>query len=111
MVCPLLSNYAEIRFGQEVDHHVYSSTRYRFRQVKLIPPQYVKPYVKGNKNDFIDADAIAEAAQPLHRQYWRIENSQHCVLDVLFKEDNSRITLEDAVENIALFRRVFKCET
>lgn len=31
-------------------------------QVKLIPPQYVKPYVKGNKNDFIDADAIAEAA-------------------------------------------------
>lgn len=31
-------------------------------QVKLIPPQYVKPYVKGNKNDFIDASAIAEAA-------------------------------------------------
>jgi transposase len=29
---------------------------------KLIPPQYVKPYVKTNKNDFIDADAIAEAA-------------------------------------------------
>lgn len=31
-------------------------------QVKLIPPQYVKPYVKTHKNDFIDADAIAEAA-------------------------------------------------
>ncbi len=31
-------------------------------KVKLIPPQYVKPYVKTNKNDFIDADAIAEAA-------------------------------------------------
>ena len=31
-------------------------------QVKLIPPQYVKPYVKSHKNDFIDADAIAEAA-------------------------------------------------
>ncbi|MBD1577929.1 IS110 family transposase [Vibrio sp. S11_S32] len=31
-------------------------------QTKLIPPQYVKPYVKGNKNDFIDAAAIAEAA-------------------------------------------------
>ena len=30
-------------------------------QVRLIPPQYVKPYVKGNKNDFIDAAAIAEA--------------------------------------------------
>lgn len=31
-------------------------------KVKLIPPQYVKPYVKSHKNDFIDADAIAEAA-------------------------------------------------
>lgn len=30
--------------------------------VKLIPAQYVKPYVKSHKNDFIDADAIAEAA-------------------------------------------------
>lgn len=29
---------------------------------KLIPPQYVKPYVKTNKNDFSEADAIAEAA-------------------------------------------------
>lgn len=29
--------------------------------VKLIPPQYVKPYVKTNKNDFADAGAIAEA--------------------------------------------------
>lgn len=31
-------------------------------QVKLIPPQYVKPFVKGNKNDYNDALAIAEAA-------------------------------------------------
>jgi len=29
---------------------------------RLLPPQYVKAYVKTNKNDFIDADAIAEAA-------------------------------------------------
>lgn len=32
-------------------------------QVKLIAPQYVKPFVKGNKNDYNDAEAIAEAAQ------------------------------------------------
>jgi len=32
-------------------------------KVKLIAPQYVKPYVKGNKNDYNDAQAIAEAAQ------------------------------------------------
>lgn len=32
-------------------------------QVKLISPQYVKPFVKGNKNDYNDAEAIAEAVQ------------------------------------------------
>lgn len=32
-------------------------------EVSLIAPQYVKPYVKGNKNDYNDAEAIAEAAQ------------------------------------------------
>ncbi len=31
-------------------------------EVKLISPQFVRPFVKGNKNDFIDAEAICEAA-------------------------------------------------
>lgn len=30
-------------------------------EVKLIAPQHVKPYVRGNKNDYNDARAIAEA--------------------------------------------------
>ncbi len=30
-------------------------------EVRLIPPQFVKPYVKSNKNDIADAEAIAEA--------------------------------------------------
>jgi transposase len=32
-------------------------------QVRMMPAQYVRPYVKTNKNDFIDAEAIAEAVQ------------------------------------------------
>lgn len=31
-------------------------------EVRLIPPQYVKPYVKRQKNDAADAEAITEAA-------------------------------------------------
>ena len=31
-------------------------------EVKLFPPQYVKPYVKRQKNDRADAEATAEAA-------------------------------------------------
>jgi transposase len=30
-------------------------------QVKMIPPQFVTPYVKSNKNDANDAEAICEA--------------------------------------------------
>ena len=32
-------------------------------EVKLIPPQYVKPYVKTNKTDAADAEAICEAVR------------------------------------------------
>lgn len=32
-------------------------------EVKLIAPQFVKPYVKSNKNDAADAEAICEAVQ------------------------------------------------
>lgn len=31
-------------------------------EVRLISPQHVKPYVRGNKNDYRDSEAIAEAA-------------------------------------------------
>jgi len=33
------------------------------QRVRLIPPQYVKPFVKRGKDDDIDAEAIGEAAQ------------------------------------------------
>jgi len=33
--------------------------------VGLLPPQYVQPYVKANKSDFRDAEAIAEAVRPI----------------------------------------------
>lgn len=32
-------------------------------QVRFDPAQFVRPFVKSNKNDFVDAEAIAEAAQ------------------------------------------------
>jgi hypothetical protein len=37
--------------------------------VKLISPQFVRPYVKGNKNDSRDAEAICEAVSRPHMRF------------------------------------------
>ena len=40
------------------------------------------------------------------RGHWGIENGLHWVLDVVFREDRSRIRAENAGANLALIRRV-----
>jgi transposase len=42
-------------------HHWARELQKLGHTVKLIAPQFVKPYVKGNKNDANDAEAICEA--------------------------------------------------
>ena len=42
-------------------HFLGRALRAQGHDVKLIPAQFVKPFVKSNKNDFLDAEAIAEA--------------------------------------------------
>jgi transposase len=50
-------------------------------QVKLIPPQYLKPYVRGNKNDYNDASAIAEAVtRPEMRPRFALHGAQRMKL-------------------------------
>lgn len=44
-------------------HHFARELQDLGHKVHLIPPQYVKPFVKTNKNDAADAEAICEAAQ------------------------------------------------
>ncbi|MGD6736226.1 IS110 family transposase [Photobacterium leiognathi subsp. mandapamensis] len=54
-------------------------------QVQLIPPQYVKPYVKGNKNDFIDAAAIAEAASRPSMRFVAVKSEDAQVIAVIHR--------------------------
>ena len=51
--------------------------------VQLIPPQYVKPFVKRNKNDAADAEAICEAMMRPNMPTVPIKNtSQQAILSV-----------------------------
>jgi hypothetical protein len=44
-------------------HFLGRSLRKQRHDVRLIAAQFVKPFVKSNKNDFVDAEAIAEAVE------------------------------------------------
>ncbi len=54
-------------------------------QVRLIPPQYVKPYVKGNKNDFIDASAISEAASRPSMRFVAVKTEEAQVIAAIHR--------------------------
>ncbi|MDB6159375.1 MAG: family transposase [Gammaproteobacteria bacterium] len=48
--------------------------------VKLIAPQFVKPYVKTNKNDIADAEAICEAVGRPNMRFVPIKNAEQQAL-------------------------------
>src|ERR671933_1081111 len=61
--------------------------------VKLMPPAYVKPYVKRNKNDAADAEAICEAVQRPTMRFVPVKSEEqqaaillHRVRDLLIRQ-------------------------
>jgi transposase len=44
-------------------HHIGRQLTALGHDVRLLPAQYAKPFLKGHKNDYRDAEAIAEAVQ------------------------------------------------
>ena len=53
--------------------------------VRLIPPAYVKPYVKRQKNDAADAEAICEAAQRPTMRFVPVESAEQQAVGVVFR--------------------------
>src|SRR3546814_11899596 len=46
-------------------------------EVRLIPPSYVKAYVKRGKSDALDAEAICEAVQRLKIRFVTVKKIEH----------------------------------
>ena len=55
-------------------HHWARRLSERGFQVKLIPPQFVTPYVKSNKNDANDAEAICEAMSRPNMRFVQVKS-------------------------------------
>ena len=63
---PFLAKMPVCLIGMEAcvgAHHLSRRLEALGHKAKLMPAKYVRPYSKGQKNDFRDAEAIAEAVQ------------------------------------------------
>lgn len=71
--------------------------------LKANEPSMAKPALIGHYISTLkDVKNFAHAA----RAHWGVENSLHWVLDVTFREDDSRIRTGYALENFNIFRQL-----
>ena len=66
-------------------HFLGRALREQGHEVRLMPAQYVKPYVQTNKSDFLDAEAIAEAVQRPRMRFVPIKTEEQLDLQALHR--------------------------
>ena len=80
-------------------HFLGRALRAQGHDVKLIPAQFVKPFVKSNKNDFIDAEAIAEAVDRQNMRFVPIKTDDQLDLQALHRVRDRLISRRTSVIN------------
>lgn len=68
-------------------------------EVKLIAPQFVKPFVKSNKNDWLDAEAIAEAGQRASMRFVGVKSIGQQELQLLHRVRERLVKQSTAMTN------------
>jgi transposase len=66
-------------------HFMGAALRDQGHDVRLIPAQFVKPFLKSNKNDFLDAEAIAEAVARENMRFVPIKTDDQLDLQALHR--------------------------
>jgi transposase len=97
-----LANVPACLIGMEActgAHHVGRQLAALGHDVHLLPAQYVKPFLKGHKNDYRDAEAIAEAAQRPTMRPVPLKSSEQLDLQALHRVRSRRIGQRTAVIN------------
>lgn len=80
-------------------HHIGRMLERLGHDVRLIPAQYVKPFLKGHKNDYRDAEAIAEAVQRPTMRFVRIKTPEQMDLQALHRVRSRLICQRTGVIN------------
>src|SRR6202040_1141007 len=80
-------------------HFLGRALREQGHEVRLMPAQYVKPYVQTNKSDFLDAEAIAEAVQRPRMRFVPIKTEEQLDLQALHRVPERWVMRRRAVVN------------
>ncbi len=80
-------------------HFLGAALRNQAHNVRLIPAQFVKPFLKSNKNDFLDAEAIAEAVARKNMRFVPIKTDDQLDLQALHRVRDRLVQRRTAVIN------------
>jgi transposase len=90
------------RIGMEAcsgSHFLGRALREQGHEVRLMPAQYVKPYLQTNKSDYLDAEAIAEAVQRPRMRFVPIKTEEQLDLQALHRVRERWVMRRTAVVN------------
>jgi transposase len=80
-------------------HFLGRALRTQGHDVRLIAAKFVKPFVKSNKNDFVDAEAIAEAVERKNMRFVPIKTDDQLDLQGIHRVRDRLISRRTAVIN------------
>src|SRR5207249_11284081 len=80
-------------------HFLGRALRAQGHQVRLIPAQFVRPFVKSNKNDYRDAEAIAEAVERENMRFVPIKTEDQLDVQALHRVRERLVSRRTSVIN------------
>src|SRR5215469_2490716 len=80
-------------------HFIGAALREQGHQVRLIPAQFLKPYRKSNKNDFLDAEAIADAVTKENMRFAQIKTQEQLDIQAMHRVRDRLVQRRTALIN------------
>jgi transposase len=80
-------------------HHLARVMQAQGHQVRLMSPEYVRPYVKAQKNDDRDAEAIAEAATRPTMRFVEVKSEEQLDMQTLHRARDRLVAERTALIN------------